>query len=279
MSTARLDFFTEHFGSDFLDLRLINSFPQAPRFRNSYGEKAACALVVHDDYEPHNPATFLCRTFLEEPDDHNYQGKFILALRFHKFGTVATVDLISFSDVKSFSEIAYRHLLQDGWLYTEGQYGHNRFQETLYSPFLLANGSFQKTGEKEFAFVGEQGAYGDKLLSFPVAEVAKFVYNACYRSPCITSKCVGKDLFMTVGDFVSEHKLTDNFYPLLADSLLGNQGILDSRNSLAVLLMEASDKAEKEVIEMPQALVLSNQEGLGKHLSKSGPVALICQDF
>ncbi len=278
-STARLDFFTERFGSDFLDLRLIKAFPQAVRFKDNYGSASACSMVVLDDYEPHNPATFLCRTFLEASDDVGAQGHFILALRFYDAGTVVTVDLISFKEANSFSDIAYRHFRQDGWLPAEVKYDNDRFQETLYSPFFLANGSFKRLNSRELEFSGTTGAYGNHLISFDAGEVAKFVYNACYNSPCVTSKCVGKDLFFTVGDFVSSNKHSPDFYSLLADSLLSNSGLLDSRNSLAALLMEATDRAEREDIDLPKSVIVSNSDGLGKYLAKSGPVALICQDF
>ncbi len=278
-STARLDFFTEKYGSDFLDVRLINSFPQAVRFKNHYGTSAACALVVLDDYDPHNPAYFLCRTFLEDLENIGAQGHFVLALRFHRAGIVVTADLISLKGAKSFSDIAYRHFRNDGWLPIEVNYERDHFQETLYSPFFLANGSFQRLNSQEIKFSGTPGAYGDRLLSFDAGEVAKFIYNACYNLPCVANKCVGKELFFTVGDFVSNNKHAPDFYSLLADALLSNQGILGSRNCLAALLMEAVDKAEKESMDLPQAVIMSNHEGLGKHLAKSGPVSLIFQNF
>lgn len=278
-TTSRLEFFTEHKNADYLDLRFIESFPQSAQFKKSYGEGASSAIVVFDDYDPHQPAIFLCRHFLEDDQEIGSRGLFILALQICNSGTCVMVDLVARQDAKSYSNLAYQHLKHEGWIKGRELINHNLFHETMLSPFLFANGYFERVSSSEIKFVAEEGSYGKKILATDASEVATFINVTCTRHPCHARKLSGRNFFFEVGEFISENKLRVDFYEQLASNFLTTTGRLENRCATALLLMRALESAKKEKIDLPQAVIQEQRQGLGHYLEQAGGINLIFQDF
>ena len=281
-NTARLDFFTEQ-NADYLDLRMIESFPQSARFKLAYGVGATCTVVVFDDYDPHQPATFLCRNYLEDTKEIGSKGRFILAFRIYNSGTLVTVDLVGLKDSQSYAEIAYQHLKKEDWLNVDKCINPNIYHETMISPFLFSNGSFERVSASEIKFVAEEGNYGSQLLLSDAAEVAAFVHTACTRHSCHTRKLPGRNFFFEVGEFISEYKFKPDFYSQFANKFLATGRILNNRYTTAILIMRALERVDSSEdtskIDLPEAVIQEQRQGIGRYLEKAGGINLIFQDF
>jgi hypothetical protein len=252
----------------------LEGFCPVDAFNKMYPEQSSIkgyALAsLSDDQNPEKVAVVLMRTFIENGNCAKEDQKYVVGIRFHFFGDMATIDVISL-DKGYHKEICYDHLRRMGWPSWSEEMNRpvNHFDETTRAPFLFIGGHLQ-VKEKEVNFFGSSGDYGDKVLFSDGNSIAAYASSVSGIELGIGKKEIGGSFVKEILQIMYKHKLKSNFYEELVQDLFQRSSdenlTLTSQHVGSLITMKVSDRMISEGKDM---LTLTVDEVCGGSLGRA----------
>lgn len=257
----------------------IKAIPLTASFQEIYGSGARCAAAtIHPEDQPDQAiGVILFRTFLDLNPKEADICKYVAICRFYEFGSFATIDLISFKDVRHNKDIAYRHLQKIGWLQSGAEFSPNALEETLSSPFLIAGGylEFSPVSQRKMRFTDSSQDYGGLILGGNVNDLAYLTATACGLTDHDERCAPGKLILEQLTRETQEHICQTDFYESVYRYLEQTKTV-DNRVGTSLLMMKAFDRAVSENKDLTQMMVEEMSTGFARTLMIDGMSRLLC---